>query len=75
MNTQTIKELLTAYLELARAIGDKCKAAGPLGVPLGPLYAELMGQMSLDTFDLFIARLVSTGLMEKRGHCLHWKGD
>jgi len=43
-------------------------AATPTGAPSGPMYAALMGEVSLDEYETAVGILVRTGLVERRSH-------
>lgn len=44
-------------------------------VPSGHLYTQLMGKISLDTYNKIITTLKNTGLVEEKAHELIWKGE
>lgn len=63
MNKQIAIEIAEAILELGE-------------VPAGHLYATLMGQMDLDTFERYIGLLVKIGLVKReKSHLLRWVGE
>lgn len=54
-----------AVLEVAIAIRDVIAAAGSRGIPSGHLYAQLMGKMSLSTYQQIEDFLVGSGLIKR----------
>ncbi len=61
-----------AALGIVLAIGETIKELG--SVPNGHLYAQLMGRMSLETYNKVIALLVKTGAVKNENHLLTWVG-
>lgn len=61
-----------AALGIVLAIGETIKELG--SVPNGHLYAQLMGRMSLETYNKVIALLVKTGAVKEENHLLTWVG-
>ena len=61
-----------AALAIVLAVGEAIKELG--SVPSGHLYARLMGQMSLETYNKVIGLLVKTGAIKNEGHLLTWTG-
>lgn len=61
-----------AAVEIVLAVGSAIKELG--SVPNGHLYARLMGQMSLETYNKIIALLVKTGAVKNDNHLLTWVG-
>ena len=61
----TAKELNIACLILASV----CESSS-MGAPEGHLYAALMGQMNLDTFNMLVAFIVRQGWVTKSGNVL-----
>ena len=66
------KEQIGAYLRTVKAVADAIRAAGRM--PAGPLYATLMGVMSLDAFERMIGQLVGAGLVQRENNVLTWIG-
>lgn len=62
-----------AALRIAAAVGEAIRDLG--SVPSGHLYARLMGQMSLETYEIVIGALVKAGLVTKKNNLLTWVGD
>lgn len=61
-----------AALAIVLAVGEAIKELG--SVPNGHLYARLMGQMSLETYNKVIGLLVKTGAVKNENHLLTWVG-
>lgn len=61
-----------AALAIVLAVGEAIKDLG--SVPSGHLYAQLMGRMSLETYNKVIALLVKTGAVKNENHLLTWVG-
>ena len=61
-----------AAVAVVVAIGETIKDLG--SVPSGHLYAQLMGRMSLETYNKVIALLVKTGAVKEENHLLTWVG-
>ncbi len=65
-------EQITALRQLAAAIIESVKAAGPLGAPGGVMYAALMAQgCTLNQFESIMGGMVRAGKLTKRGDCYH----
>ncbi len=65
-------EQITALRQLADAIIEAVKAAGPLGAPGGVMYAALMAQgCTLHQFEQIMSGMVRAGKLTKRGDCYH----
>lgn len=60
-----------AVIALADIIIESAEAAGPMGAPSGPIYAMLMGHVSLDVYQSIIGALVKAGRIEVRSDCIH----
>jgi hypothetical protein len=54
---------------------DVVKEAGPRGLPAGPMYAALMGLMSLEVFQHIMDALVKNGNVKHEYHCYYWLKD
>lgn len=61
-----------AALAIVLAVGEAIKELG--SVPSGHLYAQLMGRMSLETYNKVIGLLVKTGAVKDENHLLTWVG-
>lgn len=68
MNDQQRKSLLTVLNILADAIKEA------KDIPLGHLYAMLMGKIGLNTYQFMISVLKSQGLVSEQAHLLTWVG-
>ena len=55
-------------LAIVLALLDTVKEMGANGAPAGPMYAAVMGHMSLDTFESAMSLLVRSGKVRKEGH-------
>jgi len=68
----TRKELEAAIL-MAAAVAEAIQALGE--VPSGHLYAQVMGHMSINTYQAIISTLVRTKLVvQEPSHLLRWVG-
>jgi len=62
-----------AALLILEAVAHTIREVSP--VPAGILYARLMDQISLETFERIVASLVAAKLVRRAGnHELHWIG-
>lgn len=68
-NIPTDKQL-AAIRQMASAILEAITAAGDAGIPSGHLYAMLMNNMGLDTYQQFIGAMVKHGKITNHGHLL-----
>jgi hypothetical protein len=71
MNAPT-KAQAEAALQILVALAEAIRDLGT--VPAGHLYAQVMGQLDLPSFDAAIGQLIGAGLIERDGHLLKWKG-
>jgi hypothetical protein len=71
MNTVT-KEEVKAGLSAVMAVGSAIRDLG--SVPNGRLYAELMGQLSQESYNKVIDLLKRTGMVSEDNHVLTWTG-
>jgi hypothetical protein len=71
MNQETSAQVKAA-VQVVVAIGETIKELG--SIPSGHLYAQLMGRMSLDTYNKIIGVLVKTGAVKEEGYLLTWVG-
>jgi len=70
---QTKTNQRNAVREVAIAIAGAIKELG--SVPSGHLYARLMDQMSLATYEKIVGALIGAGLVRKEpSHLLVWIG-
>ena len=56
----------------ALALSEAIRAAG--SIPSGVLYAQVIGEFTLDAYQQVIAALKRTGLVSEDGHVLSWTG-
>lgn len=68
--TKPTEQQISAIRRTACAILEAITAAGDYGIPSGHLYANLMGIMSIDTYNYFINYLVRAGKITDKGHLL-----
>jgi len=61
---------VNAVIQAVFAVRDAIKELGE--VPSGHLYAQLMGDMSLDTYNQIISLLKKSGKVTESGHLLKW---
>jgi hypothetical protein len=61
-----------AALEIVLVVGDAIKELG--SVPSGHLYAQLMGRMSLDSYNKIIGMLKNAKVIKEEGHLLTYIG-
>jgi hypothetical protein len=70
--SQMTVEQLKALKQIADAIIESVKAAGPLGAPGGTIYAALMAHgCTLNQYEQIMAGLVRAGKLRKSGECYH----
>lgn len=63
----------TAAIQLIVAVGDVIRELGQ--IPSGHLYAQLMGQLSLDQYQSILTQLKKADLVkELPSHLLVWTG-
>lgn len=61
-----------AALQIVVALGETIRSLG--SVPSGHLYAQVMGQISLEVFNGAIGVLKKTGAVKEENHLLTWVG-
>lgn len=61
-------------LAIVEAVGETIREAGPRGIPLGPMYAGLMGVMSYHTFESMIDAFVTHKQIKVSNHVAVWIG-
>lgn len=64
------KNQVKAYLLYISAIKEAIEATGPEGIPEGVLFANLMGSLSLASFESMIRILVESKTVTNHGHLL-----
>ena len=70
------KEQATDILrQIVKAILDTIKEAGEMGAPSGPVYAALMGHMTIDTYNQIIEGLIAAKKIRRSNHVLYWVSD
>lgn len=57
-----------AILACASVLHETVVHAGPQGAPAGPMYAAVMGVLSLGQFQAIMGALVAAGKLRHRGH-------
>jgi hypothetical protein len=69
------REQVLAAFDATVAVAEAIRAAGRHGIPLGHLYAMLLGKCNLPSFDALVGTLIRTKLVEKRAYdLLVWVG-
>lgn len=68
----TTKAEVSSAVQVVIAVGEAIKAFGK--VPNGELYANLMGRMSMETYEKVIGLLIKTGAVKEENHVLIWIG-
>jgi hypothetical protein len=61
-------------LAIVQAVGETIKEFGPNGVPLGHLYAHLMGIMTYNTFTSMIDAMVTCKQIKVSNNVATWIG-
>lgn len=69
MSNEQIQAAITAVSEIGRVIREVKR------IPSGHLYAQLMGVMSLEKYEMVINLLKKTGLVTEQSNELIWVGD
>lgn len=57
-------------LNIARVVAETVREVGE--APSGPIYAALMGVVSLSEYEAVVSMLVRAKVIAKRGHLLVW---
>jgi hypothetical protein len=71
MPMSTEKMRILAFVQV---VGETIKEFGPNGVPLGHLYAHLIGIMSYNTFTAMIDAMVSAKVIKVSNNVATWIG-
>ena len=71
MSTVT-KEETKAALSAVIAVGTAIRDLG--SIPNGELYAQLMGQLTLEVYNKIIAFLKKSAMVSEENHVLTWIG-
>lgn len=61
-----------AYIELHKVIAEAIREAGE--IPSGHLYAQVMGHMTLATYERIVETLIGAKLITRSSHLLKWVG-
>jgi hypothetical protein len=69
MTSEQIQSAITAVSEIGKVIRDVKR------IPSGHLYAQLMGVLSLEKFEIIIGLLKKTGLVTEQNNELIWIAD
>jgi len=69
----TTDDQLKAALTVLSAVAEAIRDVGI--IPAGHLYAAMMGNVDLPTFDRIIGILTNCKLIEKSGNSLRWIGE
>jgi ArsR family metal-binding transcriptional regulator len=69
MSNEQIQTAITAVSEIGKVI-RKVKR-----IPSGHLYAQLMGVLSLEKYEMIISLLKKTGLVTEQNNELIWMAD
>lgn len=70
LNPTVTKADVVSAIQFIKTIYECVAAAGPQGIPSGHLYAQLMGALSLESYERAVAMLVKTKLVKSEGHLL-----
>ena len=62
------RDQLNSVIRVMGALNDTVIECGDEGCPAGPMYAALMGVMSLDRFTMLMGLLVKAGRVRYSGH-------
>lgn len=66
------KEQVRAVFDVMVAITEVIRVKGE--VPSGELYAQMMHQMNLATYNAIISKIKASGLVIEKNHLLTWVG-
>lgn len=76
MNTATTPatraDQVAAIRAVATMILETVQEMGEQGAPSGPMYAALMGKMSLNQYESIMYSLVKAGRLRKEGHVYYF---
>ena len=73
MSATTDNKQIAAAAGMAAAIAEAIRGMG--SVPSGLIYAHLMGQMSLESYEAILALLIRSGVVRREpSHLLVWIG-
>lgn len=65
-------EQIQAIRAIAKALLETVQEAGEQGAPSGPMYAAVMGKLSLDQYTRFMDGLVKAGHLRQEGHVYYF---
>ncbi|MEQ1862834.1 MAG: hypothetical protein ABMA13_23170 [Chthoniobacteraceae bacterium] len=68
----TSQQMAKALTGILLAVSEAIRSLGE--VPSGHLYARVMKYLPLEAYEAVIGILVGSGVVEKRGDLLVWKG-
>jgi ArsR family metal-binding transcriptional regulator len=69
MTSEQIQTAITAVSEIGKVIREVKR------IPSGHLYAQLMGVLSLEKYEMIISLLKKTGLITEQNNELIWIAD
>lgn len=69
MTSEQIESAITAVSEIGKVIREVKR------IPSGHLYAQLMGVLSLEKYEMIIGLLKKTGLITEQNNELIWIAD
>ena len=69
MRSEQIQSAITAVSEIGKVIREVKR------IPSGHLYAQLMGVLSLEKYEIIIGLLKKTGLVTEQNNELIWIAD
>jgi hypothetical protein len=69
MTSEQVQSAITAVSEIGKVIREVKR------IPSGHLYAQLMGVLSLEKYEMIISLLKKTGLVTEQNNELIWTAD
>lgn len=72
MANEVSKDQVVSAVKVMAAVAETIRELKE--VPSGHLYAQLMGQMSFESYESIIRTLKRADLVAEKGHVLHWTG-
>lgn len=71
----TKSDAIVAAAQMVQALIETSKEAGPMGAPLGPMYAAFMERgCSLNLFNILVDIAERTGKVTRSHNCLVYTG-
>lgn len=70
--TQPTEEQIQAVLDLMVTMTELIRVKGE--IPSGELYALVMGELNLRTYELILSKIKGSGLVIEKNHLLVWVG-